>query len=88
MGAIRNGREGAGVAFKGRTNEMSILKRISLSKTMSNRDYKRFVEMTERQGIFTACGNVDDKWVMVRFEDELDESAWLVAMDLAKVEII
>ena len=55
---------------------------------MSNRYYKKFVEMTERQGIFTACGNTEDKWVMVRFEDELDESAWLVAMGLAKAEII
>ena len=67
---------------------MSIIKKICFSKNMSNIDYKKFVEMTERQGIFKACGNTEDKWVMVKFEDELDESAWLVAMGLAKAKII
>lgn len=67
---------------------MSILKKISLSESISNKDYRKFVDMTKRQGIFTACGNTEDKWVIVRFEDELDESAWLVAMGLAKAKFI
>ena len=46
--------------------------------------------MTQRQGIFKACGNPDKKWIMVQFGSEIDYMAWAVATfmgDMKEIEI-
>ena len=64
---------------------MSITKQIRLKPETKDAEYTEFCNMCERQGIFVSCGNTDDKWILVRFEDVTDYLAWMVATGMAKV---
>lgn len=64
---------------------MSVIKKIALSQKMPTGDYTELCNIMERQGVFVACGNVEQKWVIGRWEDDLDFFAWCVAMGIAKI---
>jgi hypothetical protein len=61
-----------------------IIKKITLNQNTTDKDYRRFVEMCENDGVLLSCGNPDNKFVIVKFADEIDEAAWLCAKGLAK----
>ncbi len=46
-----------------------IIETIRLEKTASNKDYKSLCEITKQFNCFKACGNLNDKWVIVKFND-------------------
>ena len=60
-----------------------IIKRIDLNPTTSDKVYKQLVEICERDGVFLSCGNPDNKYIIVKFEDAIDEAAWICAKGLA-----
>jgi len=62
-----------------------IIKTIQLKNDTPDHVYTQMCNVTETQGIFKACGNCDDKWIMVQFEDEISYVAWLVAMGIVKI---
>ncbi len=67
-----------------------IIKQINLKPDCPDEVYTEFCEMTQRQGVFKACGNPDEKWIMVQFETEIDYISWAVATfmsDMKEVEI-
>jgi hypothetical protein len=43
----------------------------------SDRDFTRLCEQAEKDGVYKACGNPDKKWIMLRFETELQKIHWL-----------
>lgn len=57
-----------------------ILKTIKLKEDTPDKTYTEFCNLCERQGVFRACGNCDDKWIMVNFENELDYLAWIFSL--------
>ncbi len=65
---------------------MAITKQIRLKPETTDAEYTRFCNLCERQGVFVSCGNTDDKWILVRFEDELSLMAWMVAMGMASMK--
>ncbi len=68
-----------------------ILKQINLKPETPDEVYKDFCEMVQAQGVFKACGNPDEKWIMVQFEDEVDYFAWVLAtfmgLDIKEITI-
>ncbi len=61
-----------------------IIKKITLNTNITVKAYTQFVELCERDGEHLSCGNPDNKFVIVKFDDEIDEAAWLCAKGLAK----
>ena len=57
-----------------------IIRQIRLKEDIPDNKYTEFCNIAEKQGIFVACGSPDDKWINLRFEDELDYLAWVIAM--------
>lgn len=45
--------------------------------------YTELCNKMKGQGVFFACGNCDDKWIMGKWDDEVDFFAWCVAMGIA-----
>jgi len=37
-----------------------------------------FIEDIKCQGVFVACGNCDEKWATVKFDDEFEYEKWMV----------
>jgi len=67
---------------------MAIIKRIDLKVETTDEVYKKFVEMCEKDKVFLSCGNPDNKYIIVRFEDKIDEAAWMCAKGLAKINFL
>lgn len=65
-----------------------IVRQIKLKPETPDKVYREFVEKTEKQGVFVACGSPDDKWINVKFDDEADCLAWMVTMGLATARIV
>ncbi len=65
---------------------MAITKQIKLKPETTDAEYTKICNLLERQGVFVSCGNTDDKWVLVRFADELSFMAWCVAMGMASMK--
>ena len=63
-----------------------IVRKITLKSETTDKTYRELIETAEAQGIFVACGNCDDKWIIAKFENGLDYLAWLVAMGFAEME--
>jgi hypothetical protein len=61
-----------------------IIKKITLKPDLTVKAYTHFVEMCEMDGVLLSCGNPDNKFVIVKFDDEIDEAAWMCAKGLAK----
>jgi len=62
-----------------------IKQQIQLKNETPDSEYTKFCNMCEKDGVFVACGNCDDKWIIVKFEDELDQLAWLTAKGLIEM---
>lgn len=62
-----------------------MLRTITLKPDTPDNVYTDLCNTMTKQGVFNACGNCDDKWVMGRWEDEFDYLAWSVAMGLGKI---
>ncbi len=65
---------------------MAITKQIKLKPETTDAEYTKFCNLLERQGVFVSCGNTEDKWILVRFPDELSHMAWMVAMRLVSMK--
>lgn len=63
-----------------------IIKKLTLKPDTPDHEYTRLCNTAEKQGVFRACGNTDDKWIMLTFEDEIDFLAWSVAMGFAEMQ--
>ena len=63
----------------------SVTKVITLKENTPDEVYSRFVDLAKKQGVFKACGNPDEKWIMVKFDNEVECLAWMVGMGLAQV---
>ena len=57
-------------------------KQIVLKQATQDRVYTKLCNIMEKQGVFMACGSCDDKWVMGKWENEIDFLAWCVAMGM------
>ena len=57
-----------------------IIRQVRLKEDTPDKIYTAFCNLMERQGVFVACGSPDDKWINLRFENELDYLAWMIAM--------
>lgn len=57
------------------------IKKIVLKPETQDHIYTKICNRMEKQGVFMACGNCDDKWIMGKWDDEVDFFAWCVAMD-------
>jgi hypothetical protein len=55
-------------------------KTIKLKKGTPSETYTAFCNKAEKDGVFVACGNLDDMWIMVRFDNEMSFKAWIVAL--------
>jgi hypothetical protein len=53
---------------------------IKLKESSTDADYTKLCNLMEKQGVFKACGSCDDRWIMGVWEDELDYTAWALAM--------
>lgn len=53
---------------------------INLKKGTSKKTYTAFCNKAEKDGCLVACGNPDEMWIMVRFEDEISFKAWIVSL--------
>ena len=62
-----------------------IMKRIDLKSETKDADYTTLCNTMTKQGVFKACGNCDEKWVIGKWEDDIDFLAWSVAMGLGKL---
>lgn len=62
--------------------------KIKLKNKTSDNDYTQLCNKTENQGIFVACGNCDDKWIMLRFDNNIDYLAWLTAAGIVSCKPI
>lgn len=54
-----------------------ITKTVTLKEDTNDKVYSQFVDDCKSQNIFVACGNPDDKWVMIRFKNVENYEAWL-----------
>jgi len=61
---------------------MKIIRKITLPPDTPDALYKAFIEMCEYDGVFDSCGFPDNKWVMVKFESEMDFRAWMLINNL------
>ena len=57
-----------------------ITKRIDLKPTTTDSQYTEICNLMTKQGVFMACGNCEEKWIMGSWEDEIDFLAWSIAM--------
>lgn len=57
-----------------------ITKIIELKPEVSDQTYTAFCNKAEKDGVFVACGNPDDKWILVQFENKIDMVAWLTTL--------
>ena len=45
----------------------------------SLQDYRDLIKLAEETGVYKACGNSENMWVMLKFEDEAHFDQWLRA---------
>jgi hypothetical protein len=62
-----------------------VIKKVSFKKDTSDNVFSEFVKITEAQGVFHSCGNPDNKWVCLKFENEIDCLAWCLSMGIAEL---
>jgi hypothetical protein len=62
-----------------------LIKRINLKNDIPDNEYTSMCNKIDKQGKLRGCGNCDDKFVIVSFEDEIDFAAWMIAMAGGKV---
>jgi hypothetical protein len=56
-----------------------VLQKLTLKKSTTDIEYTRLCNFAEKQGIFRACGNCEEKWILLHFETDTDYLAWLIA---------
>jgi len=59
---------------------MSYQRTINLKKGTPTKTYTDFCNKAEKDGVFVACGNPDNMWIMVRFDNEISFKAWIVTL--------
>jgi len=62
---------------------MSLTRKIVLNPETQDHIYTELCSRMEKQEVFVTCGNCDDKWIIGKWEDEVDFLVWCVAMGMA-----
>ena len=62
-------------------------KKINLKPETPDSAYTKMCNFMEKQGVFVACGSCDEKWIIGKWEDELDFLAWYSALAGAKTNV-
>ena len=62
----------------------TIIKKIILKPSASDKTYTEMCNLMEKQGVFVSCGSPNDKWILGKWDNEIDFMAWCVALSEAK----
>lgn len=52
-------------------------KQIKLKPETPDSTYTDLCDIMQKQDVFVACGSCDDKWILGKWENEMDFAAWL-----------
>ena len=63
-----------------------IIKKVTLNPDTPDEIYTEFGEMMQEDGVFKACGNPDNKWVMGRWKSEEQFNEWMNGFTVVRMD--